>query len=54
MVQADADTHGSTSRLTSAEKKELAELRRKNRQLEMDNDPQTRRSVLCAGEHPPK
>jgi hypothetical protein len=29
---------GSTTRLTSAEKKELAELRRRNRQLELENE----------------
>ncbi|WP_206792486.1 transposase [Amycolatopsis sp. MtRt-6] len=33
MAQADADANGSATRLTSAEKKELAELRRKNRQV---------------------
>jgi transposase len=36
--QAGADENGGTERLTSAEKKELAELRRRNRQLEMEND----------------
>ena len=39
MAQADADdAGGSAARLTSAEKKELAELRRKNRQLELENE----------------
>jgi transposase len=38
MAQADADAHGSTTKLTSAEKKELAERRRKNRQLELENE----------------
>ena len=39
MRQADADSGaGSPDRLTSAEKKELAELRRRNRQLEMEVD----------------
>ena len=38
IAQADAGTHGSTTKLTSVEKKELAELRRKNRQLEMENE----------------
>ena len=33
---AQADDNGSKVKLTSTEKKELAELRRKNRQLEMD------------------
>ena len=36
MAQADADENGSQVKLTSTEKKELAELRRKNRQLEME------------------
>ncbi|MGW0478614.1 transposase [Nonomuraea sp. NPDC003214] len=37
--QADADDNASTGdRLTSAEKKELVELRRRNKQLEMEND----------------
>ena len=39
MTQADTDDgRGGPDRLTSAEKKELAELRRRNRQLEMEND----------------
>ena len=38
MAQADADDNGSQVKLTSTEKKELAELRRKNRQLEMENE----------------
>ena len=38
MAQADTDTNGSDVRLTSAEKKELAELRRRNRQLELENE----------------
>jgi transposase len=38
MAQADADEHGSPVKLTSAEKKELAELRRKTRQLELENE----------------
>lgn len=37
MRQADAD-EGRVERLTSAEKKEIAELRRRNRQLELEND----------------
>jgi transposase-like protein len=37
MAQADTDENGSATRLTSAEKKELAELRRRNRQLELEN-----------------
>jgi transposase len=38
MAQADADEKGSSARLSSAEKRELAELRRKNRQLELENE----------------
>jgi transposase len=37
MAHADADDNGSANRLTSTEKKELAELRRRNRQLEMED-----------------
>jgi transposase len=35
MARADADEHGSPVKLTSADKKELAELRRKTRRLEL-------------------
>lgn len=38
MRQADIDDSGSATRLTTAEKKELAELRRKNRQLGVENE----------------
>jgi transposase-like protein len=38
MRQADADDKPDSERLTSAEKKELAELRKRNRQLELEND----------------
>ncbi|QYN18874.1 transposase [Amycolatopsis sp. DSM 110486] len=38
MTQDATDENGSTTRLTSAEKKELAELRKKTRQLEMENE----------------
>ncbi|GDY28763.1 hypothetical protein GTS_03960 [Gandjariella thermophila] len=34
MAQADADEKGSAARLSTTEKKELAELRKRNRQLE--------------------
>lgn len=36
MAQADADNNGSESRLTSTEKRELAQLRRDKRRLEME------------------
>jgi transposase-like protein len=51
IAQADADTHGSTTKLTSAEKKELAELRRKNRQLEMENEILKRAAAYFAREN---
>jgi transposase len=38
MAQADADENGSASRLTTAEKKELAQLRRDKKRLEMENE----------------
>jgi transposase len=38
MSQADADERGSSVKLTSAEKRELAGLRRRNRQLELENE----------------
>ncbi len=49
MAQADAEENGSTTRLASAEKKELAELRRKNRQLEMENEILKRAAAYFAG-----
>lgn len=51
MAQADADTNGSATKLTSAEKKELAELRRKNRQLEMENEILKRAAAYFAREN---
>jgi transposase len=51
MTQADADETGSATRLTSAEKKELAELRRKNRQLEMENEILKRAAAYFAREN---
>jgi len=50
MAQADADDNGSQVKLTSAEKKELAELRRKNRQLEMENEILKRAAAYFARE----
>jgi transposase len=38
MRQADAEEKPDSGRLTGAEKKELAELRKRNRQLEMENN----------------
>ena len=52
MAQAEADeTGGSASRLTSAEKKELAQLRRKNRQLEVENEILKRAAAYFAREN---
>jgi len=50
MAQADVDDSGGTVKLTTAEKKELAELRRKNRQLEMENDILKRAAAYFARE----
>ena len=52
MAQADTDENGGNGvRLTSAEKKELAELRRKNRQLEMENEILKRAAAYFAREN---
>ena len=50
MAQADAAANGSPLKPTSAEKKEIAELRRKNRQLEMENDILKRAAAYFARE----
>jgi transposase len=51
MAQADADENGSAARLTSSEKKELAELRRRNRQLELENEILKRAAAYFAREN---
>ncbi len=51
MAQADADENGSASRLTSAEKKELAELRRDKRRLELENEILKRVAAYFAREN---
>lgn len=50
MAQADADENGSKLKLTGTEKEELAELRRKNRQLEMENEILKRAAAYFARE----
>ena len=50
MAQAGADENSSGIKLTSAEKKEIAELRRKNRQLEMENEILKRAAAYFARE----
>ena len=51
MAQADADDGGRQDRLTTAEKKELTELRRRNRQLEMKNEILKRAAAYFAKEN---
>jgi len=52
MAQADADVAGgSAGRLTSAEKSEVAELRRRNRQLEVENEILKRAAAYFAREN---
>lgn len=49
--QADADENGSDSRFTSAEKRELAQLRRDKRRLEMENEILKRAAAFFAKEN---
>lgn len=49
--QAQADAGDSTAGLSGAEKKELAELRRRNRQLEMENEVLKRAAAYFAREN---
>jgi transposase len=51
MAQADADEKTSSSRLSTAEKKELAELRKRNRQLELENEILKRAAAYYAQEN---
>jgi len=51
ITQADTDASGSTTRLTSAEKKELTDLRKKTRQLEMENEILKRAAAYFAREN---
>jgi transposase-like protein len=51
LAQADADDGGRPDRLNSGEKQELAELRRRNRQLEMENEILKRAAAYFAREN---
>ena len=51
MAQADAEDKGSETRLTSAEKKELTELRRDKRRLELENEILKRAAAYFAREN---
>jgi transposase len=51
IAQADTDNGGRTDRLSTAEKKELAELRRRNRLLEMENEILKRAAAYFAREN---
>ena len=51
LAQADVDDHGSTARLTSAEKAELVALRRRARQLELENEILKRAAAYFAREN---
>jgi transposase len=51
LAQADVDEHGSTTALTSKEKKELVELRRDKRRLEMEVEILKRAAAYFAREN---
>lgn len=51
LAQAETDENGSQTRLTSAEKKELAELRRDKRRLELENEILKRAAAYFAREN---
>jgi transposase len=51
MHQADADENGGGARLPASEKKELADLRRRNRVLEMENEILKRAAAYFAREN---
>jgi len=51
MAQADADENDSGQRLASPEKKELAELRKRNRLLEQENEILRRAAAYFAREN---
>lgn len=51
MAQADADDNGGENRLTSAEKRELTQLRRDKKRLEMENEILKRAAAYFAREN---
>jgi transposase len=51
MAQADADDNGSDFRVTSTEKRELTQLRRDKRRLEMENEILKRAAAYFAREN---
>lgn len=51
MAQADVDDGNTESRLTSDEKRELAELRKQNRRLEVENEILKRAAAYFAREN---
>jgi transposase len=51
IAQADADEAGNQTRLTSKEKKELAELRKEKRRLELENEILKRAAAYFAREN---
>ena len=51
LAQADVDENGSQTRLTSAEKKELAELRKDKRRLELEVEIRKRAAAYFAREN---
>jgi transposase len=51
LTQSNAEENGSETRLTSAEKRELAQLRRDKRRLEMENEILKRAAAYFAREN---
>ena len=51
LAQADTDDGSRTDRLNSGDKQELADLRRRNRQLEMENEILKRAAAFFAREN---